>query len=149
MPRARDLLARFRPVGAPGPAAPAGVPVDRVAELDRELQPVFDVLAATEDEALRIRATAAAEARRRAAAAAEQAQAIVDAARRDAEVRRAEAAAAVLHQGELEAAASRSAAEREAAELTARAQHRLPDLVAQVVDAVRRTAEAPIGSASP
>jgi hypothetical protein len=149
MPRARDLLARFRPVGAPGAAAPAGVPVDRVAELDRELQPIFDALAATELEAVRIRTTAAAEARRRTAAAEEEARAIVDAARRDAEVRRAEAAAAILRQGEREAAASRSAAEREAAGLTARAQHRLPDLVAQVVDAVRRTAEAPIGSAAP
>ena len=40
---ARDLLHRFRPVGAPG-AAPAGVPADRVAEVSRELQPVFDEL---------------------------------------------------------------------------------------------------------
>ena len=47
MPRARDLLARFRPVGAPGTAAPAGVPVDRVAERRRELLPVASGLRLT------------------------------------------------------------------------------------------------------
>ena len=45
MPSARDMLQRFRPIGTPGAAAPAGVPADRAAELGRELQPVFDELA--------------------------------------------------------------------------------------------------------
>ncbi|HET8769051.1 MAG TPA: hypothetical protein VFM86_17125, partial [Pedococcus sp.] len=50
MPRVRDLLLRFRPTGTPGPAGPAGVPVDRSAELAAELAPVLAALAATEAE---------------------------------------------------------------------------------------------------
>jgi hypothetical protein len=92
VPRARDLLARFRPVGAPGAAAPAGVPADRGSERDRELQAVFDELADTEEQA----------------------------------------------------AAIRAAADREAAEIAARARERLPGLVARVVDAVRQ--DEPIGA---
>lgn len=137
MPRARDLLARFRPIGAPGAAAPAGVPVDRRAERERELRPVFDELAATEVEARRIRGAATADASARTAAAAESARALVAAARRDAEVGRAESAAAVLRLSHQEVAATQAAAAREAAEIADRARSRLPAFVARVVDAVR------------
>jgi hypothetical protein len=41
MPRVRDLLYRFRPEGAPGAAAAAGVPADRAAELTAELEPLI------------------------------------------------------------------------------------------------------------
>ena len=148
MPTARDLLARFRPVGAPGAAAPAGVPADRGAERERELRPVFEELAATEMTAAGIRTDATAEAAALAAAAADAARAIVDAARRDAEAHRAEAAAAVLRQAELDAAATRAAAGREADEIGARAQQRLGDLVARVVDRVLdATSDEPVGAA--
>ena len=55
---ARDFLARFRPVGTPGAAASAGVPADRVGEAGAELEPLFAMLADTEAEADRIRASA-------------------------------------------------------------------------------------------
>ena len=38
MPDLRDFLSRFRPAGTPGAAARPGVPVDRVAEREAELQ---------------------------------------------------------------------------------------------------------------
>jgi hypothetical protein len=137
MPRARELLARFRPAGTPGAAAPAGVPADRIAELARELQPVFDELAGTEREAHDIRAAAAAEAQRRRDRAAEQARSIVAEARRDAEARRAEAAARVLHEIEQETTATLDAATREAAGIAGRAAGRYPGFVARVVAEVR------------
>lgn len=49
MPHISDLLHRFRPIGAPGSASRAGVPADRVAELAAELEPVLEILAATEE----------------------------------------------------------------------------------------------------
>ena len=59
MPRARDFLARFRPVGTPWcAAASAGVPADRVAEAGAELEPLFAMLADTEAEIDRVRASA-------------------------------------------------------------------------------------------
>ncbi|MBN9620204.1 MAG: hypothetical protein J0H43_10815 [Actinobacteria bacterium] len=39
--RISDVLRRFRPAGAPGPAAAAGVPVDRGAVTAAELEPAF------------------------------------------------------------------------------------------------------------
>ena len=50
MPRVSDLLYRFRPSGAPGSAAPAGVPADRAHDLALELEPLFASLAQTERE---------------------------------------------------------------------------------------------------
>jgi DNA anti-recombination protein RmuC len=47
MPRVRDLLYRFRPLGSPGSATRAGVPVDRERGLAQELEPVFAALAST------------------------------------------------------------------------------------------------------
>lgn len=49
-PRVRDLLLRFRPSGSPGRAGPAGVPVDLPERLSAELEPLFGLLATTEDE---------------------------------------------------------------------------------------------------
>jgi hypothetical protein len=50
MPRVSDLLYRFRPSGAPGSAASAGVPADRAHDLALELEPLFARLAQTERE---------------------------------------------------------------------------------------------------
>ena len=47
----RDYVRRFRPAGAPGAAAPAGVPADRGAELDAELAGVFEELRGASEEA--------------------------------------------------------------------------------------------------
>ncbi|MGH8867626.1 MAG: hypothetical protein ACRDYU_06490, partial [Actinomycetes bacterium] len=65
MPRSGDFLERFRPAGAPGAAAAAGVPADRVAELSAELEPVLARLAGTQREAERIRAAARRDAEQR------------------------------------------------------------------------------------
>jgi hypothetical protein len=47
VPRVRDLLYRFRPLGSPGSATRAGVPADRERALAEELEPVFASLAST------------------------------------------------------------------------------------------------------
>ncbi|KAE8765526.1 hypothetical protein, partial [Georgenia thermotolerans] len=65
MPRARDILQRFRPAGTPGAAAPAGVPADRVTEMAAELEPVLARLAEAQAEADQVRAAARQEAERR------------------------------------------------------------------------------------
>ena len=114
MPRARDLLARFRPAGTPGAAAPAGVPADRVAEAERELEPVFAALAGVRAEADRIRASA----------------------RLDAEGRRAEAAARVGRRRAREMEAVTATAERAAADIGRRARGRMAGYVERVVNGV-------------
>jgi hypothetical protein len=145
MLRARDLLERFRPVGAPGAAAPAGVPVDRVAELSRELQPVFDELLEVQERCAELRAAAEVEARRRRDRGAEEARTIVAAARLDAEAQRADAAGRVREEAERESAATVAAAEREAAEIRRRVAERLDDHVARVVAALRAIPAEPVG----
>lgn len=47
MPRLRDLLYRFRPLGTPGSATRPGVPIDRDRAIADELEPVFASLATT------------------------------------------------------------------------------------------------------
>jgi hypothetical protein len=142
MLRARDLLARFRPVGAPGAAAPAGVPADRVAELSRELQPVFEELAEVRQRCVELRAAAAADARARAEQGAARARAIVAEGRLDAEAQRAEAATRVREGAERESAETLIAAEREAVEIRRRLAERLDGHVALVVAALLRTIDA-------
>jgi vacuolar-type H+-ATPase subunit H len=149
MPRARDLLERFRPIGAPGAAAPAGVPADRVAEAGRELAPVFAALAGAEAECARIRAEAEQEANRRRLAATEEAQRIVALARRRAEAERADAAVGVRRRAEQEAAVAQAEAERRAAAVTALAGQRLDAYVDQVVRGVRDLIEAGSADGAP
>jgi dihydroxyacetone kinase len=136
---ARDLLDRFRPVGAPGAAAPAGVPADRVAELSRELQPVFDELVEVQRQCAELRTAVAAEVMVRRVAGAARARAIVAAARLDAEAQRADEAARERRETEQESAATIAAAEREAAEIHRRAEERMDGHVAHVVSAVLHT----------
>ncbi|MGZ4571866.1 MAG: hypothetical protein ACXVXU_13425 [Blastococcus sp.] len=142
MPSARDLLQRFRPVGAPGAAAPAGVPADHAAELGRELRPVFDELAGAVGEVGRIRAAAADEARARRERGAAEARRIVEGARRQAERERADTATRLLRHAEAESATALAAARQEAAGISRRAQERSADYVARILDEVGRP-EAP------
>ena len=142
---ARELLERFRPVGAPGAAAPAGVPADRVAELSRELQPVFDELVEVQRQCAELRTAAAAEATVRRDAGAARARAIVAAARLDAEAQRADAAARVRHEAERESAATLADAEREAEEIRRRVAERMDGHVMHVVSAVRHVIAAEPG----
>ena len=136
MLRARDLLARFRPVGAPGAAAPAGVPADRVVELSRELRPVFDELAEVQQQCTDLRSAAAAEASARRDRGAAEARAIVAAARLDAQAQRTDAAARVRQEVERDSALTVAAAEQEAVEIRRRVAERLDDHAARVVAAV-------------
>jgi hypothetical protein len=138
MPSPRDLLQRFRPAGAPGPATATGVPADRVEERASELDPLFGLLEDVVAEAARVRRDAEAEAERRREQAREQAVARVAAARLGADsVRAAELARA---QQEAEVAATRTAehARVVAEDIGARARRTIDADVADVVARVRR-----------
>ena len=137
MPRARDLLERFRPIGTPGAAAPAGVPADRTADRFRELQPVVDRLVDVDAECVRIRDAATAEAERRRQQAVAEAAAIVAASRIAAPANRTATATRVRQEGAALAVADVEQAEHEAAATTARAQQRMDDYVRRVGTAVR------------
>jgi hypothetical protein len=88
MPDLRNFLSRFRPAGTPGAPMRGGVPADRVAEREAELQPVLELLEETRAQAERIRAAAreAADDRRRQAG--QQADAVIAAARLRADAER-------------------------------------------------------------
>ncbi len=137
MPSVNDLLARFRPAGTPGPAAPAGVPEDRRAAAERELAPVFAELADTERECDGVHASAVAEAARRTAQACRQAEAIVTDATAKAPGERARAAATVPASVRDELARVLEDARAEAGAVRAEAARRLPDVVDAVVARVR------------
>jgi vacuolar-type H+-ATPase subunit H len=135
--RARDFLERFRPAGTPGAAAAAGVPADRVAELETELAPVFDALACTEAEADRIRCAASAEAARRRERARQRARAIIAGAGEQAKVDRAAALADARRTADTRSADILAAARRSADLLARDYDSRRADDVAQIVALVR------------
>ncbi|QBJ96278.1 hypothetical protein ERC79_10095 [Rhodococcus sp. ABRD24] len=137
MPRSRDLLQRFRPVGTPGAAAVTGVPADRVAELSAELEPILALLAETTDEAQRIRDDAERDAAQRRRAAEEWARDRVESARRRVESERAAAAARVTERAGGESAATLAAAEQEADAVRNRGRARVPGFVDRIVASVR------------
>lgn len=139
MPSARDLLERFRPAGAPGAAGPAGVPVDRVGELTRELAPVFEALDPVQEECRRIRAAAADDARIRRATATWEASRIVAAGHVDAEAARAGAAEQLRGAAGRETAATLAEAEREAARIRLRVAERIGQYLDRVVAEVLRS----------
>lgn len=137
MPSTRDLLQRFRPAATPGAASATGVPADRADERAAELGGVFTALAATVQEAERIRRAARAEAQQRRERARVEASATVASARLEAETVRAQVAAETR---ETIAAAARdtgTAAERRARSLEEEAERIRPRDVAQIVAAVR------------
>lgn len=138
MPTVRDLLDRFRPAGAPGPAGAAGVPADRREWVADELAPVFATLAGVEAECDRIRADAERAAARRRAEAAEQARTAVARARGEAPAIRAATAARTREDtaAELAQLADRTAAEAD--EVRTHSARQLPGLLAQVVERVRQ-----------
>lgn len=137
MARSRDLLQRFRPAGAPGTAAAAGVPADRVAELSAELEPVLAQLDETGEEAVRIRAEGSREAARIRAEAEQRARTMVATAVREAEGDRLAAAARVNQRAAAEAAQTVAVARAEAAELRREADERLQQYADRVLAAVR------------
>jgi flagellar biosynthesis/type III secretory pathway protein FliH len=130
MPSSREILRRFRPVGAPGALSRRGVPADRVQERDAELQPVFALLADVEREAAAVRAAAAADAAARESAARDAAAALRAEGRTRAAAERNATAAERARLTEEAGAATVSAARARAEELAARCPERLPALVA-------------------
>lgn len=136
MPRVRDLLYRFRPAGAPGPASAAAVPADRAAHRTAELAPVFALLAETEERCAALREEAGREADARRERSRETARRLLAEAESRTAVDRADAAAAVAAKAAGESAATVRAAEAEADDLLARAMERTPALVADVITEV-------------
>lgn len=137
----RDLMERFRPAGAPGPAAVA-VPADRQTEIVAELEPVFARLTGAQAEARQILADAELDVRRAAESARLRAAATVATARRDADAERSGAAAAARQEAGA-AQADLMAQARRSAEVIARtADERIPELVARAVELVRSSAVA-------
>jgi hypothetical protein len=137
MPSVRDLLARFRPAGAPGAATAAGVPADRRADLTSELEPVFAALASTRQECQRLRRAADSAATRTVAEADRQAQAVLARARIEAEAERADAQAQARAQGAATVAAIAQDAGREVEDVRRQAELLIPALVDRLVDRVR------------
>lgn len=136
-PPGRNLLERFRPVGTPGAAAPAGVPADRTAEAATEVAPVLAALRPTLDECATIRTAAEEMARQRVADAEEQAQRLLAQFQLEAPEERAVSAAAVRQSGQAAVEQLLADATEETRRLRERAASRLPAVVDHVVALVR------------
>jgi vacuolar-type H+-ATPase subunit H len=135
--QARDFLDRFRPAGAPGSAARAGVPADRARELAAEVEPVLALLDDTHAECEQIIEAA----RQRAGRIMTEARAAVarigQEADRNARAAGEEAAAEVLAQTRAEVRETTAEAGQQAIQIRRLAQRRLPQLVAAAVGLVR------------
>ena len=140
MPRARDLLYRFRPAGAPGSASASGVPVDRVAGRATELLPLFARLAETERQCAFIREQAHRDADAIRVRHSDVARSVAVTANDNVEAERVRAAAQVRQQADSAAAAALMDARQEASQLQRRAAQRLPAYVARVASVVEALA---------
>ena len=140
-----SLLDRFRPVGAPGPAGPAGVPATDNQGPEAELIPVFEALDPTVRETEALTTDASRRAAQTVQQAREEAAAMVENARMEAGAVRAEAAATLSREAEAADEEMLQRAGEEAAELKRRGESRVPQLAAVIVaDLVRDL----LGSAS-
>ncbi|MEV0667854.1 hypothetical protein ACIBI3_40540 [Actinomadura luteofluorescens] len=133
MPALHDLLQRFRPAGAPGPAA--AVPSEHRAVED-ELEPVFARLEGAEQERRRTVAAAHDLARSLTGSARDRAAGLIEQARAAATAERAAAAAEMLRAAEDEEQAMRAAAEDEARRVREAASTRMDGLVARAMGVV-------------
>ena len=140
MPRARDLLNRFRPSGTPGAAGVAGVPADRTAGAAAELAPLFAALESTERECQALLDRTAVEARRIRRQGEEEAQRLVVEARERQSAERAAVVAELRDHRAAEGAATAAEAERRAAEIRDLSAARTAGCVVDVVAAVRALA---------
>lgn len=137
MPRARDLLNRFRPTGTPGAPGAAGVPVDRHASSAAELANLFAALGPTEQACTQLLEAARADAARTRDRADEQARQLVAEARDRQATERAAVVAEIRGRRATESTAAALGWERRAEEIRRGAGERLPGVVDDVVDAVR------------
>ncbi|GAA3248073.1 hypothetical protein [Nonomuraea helvata] len=141
MARLSDFLARFRPSGVPGAAAPSGVPVDYVADQADELAPIFsalaDVQAGCASERQRTHRMTD-QIRKRAH---DQAVAIVSAARAEAEAERARSSAMARQRNDQATATLLREAATAADGIRSRSAARMPEMVARVTELVRSLAD--------
>ncbi len=138
-----SVLDRFRPVGAPGPAGPAGVPATDEQGTAAELAPVFAALAADVDACAMLVEDARRHAEQDVAIAQRQAAAILSQARLDAGAARANAAARVGQDAAKGNALVIAQARRDAAEVEDSGLARIPAIVEKAIDTLLnpRTAE--------
>lgn len=128
-----SLLDRFRPVGAPGPAGPAGVPAGDDEGTAAELIPVFEALDPDIQASTDLSADASGRAQQTVAEARQQAAALVEDARMNSGAVRAEAAARVSRETEQQDAQALEAARDEAAALERAGGSRVPELASAIV----------------
>ncbi|MCQ1953718.1 hypothetical protein [Arthrobacter sp. zg-Y238] len=128
-----SLLDRFRPVGAPGPAGPAGVPAADHEGTAAELIPVFEALDPTIEKGSGQTRTAGDQAQQTVAAARRQAAALVEQARMDSAAVRADAAARVSADAERENERLLDEARDEARRLRSQGESRVPELASAIV----------------
>ena len=128
-----EILRRFRFHGVPGAPAPAGVPVDRTAEIEAELAPVFSLLEAAQHRATELDEGATADAARRRGEAAEHVRHILAQARTEADAARMESATVRLAQAQREARELAERARLEAERIARVSAERTPGLVEEVV----------------
>jgi vacuolar-type H+-ATPase subunit H len=129
-----SILDRFRPVGAPGPAGPVGVPAVEEPGHAAELAPVFAALAPDIEACRRLVDDARRGAEDDLSRARDEAAAIVARARLESDAVRADAAAAVEHAASDQDERTRETARREAARLRATGTAGIPDAVGRVID---------------
>ncbi len=129
-----SILDRFRPVGAPGAAGPAGVPAADDLGPEAELVAVFAALDAEVESCRRLVEDARRDAEKEVAGARERAAALVAQARLDAGAEQARSAAEVLRTAADVDAKLLDQARQEAAELTESGTDRLPEAVRRVID---------------
>ncbi len=129
-----SVLDRFRPVGAPGPAGPAGVPATDEQGRAAELAPVFAALADDVAACAALVEDARLQAENDVAAASSQAAAIVSQARLDAGAARANAASRVGRDASEANALVTAQAHREAEELEASGLARIPAIVDKAIN---------------
>jgi len=141
VPAVGDILRRFRFPGVPGAPAPVGVPVDRGAQLETELEPVFAALTAAQDRAREVVEAAGADAALRRAQSSEQVRRLLVRAREDADAARKETVAVQLaraHERRSELMAeAREEAERIRRVAAERAPRLVDEIVRQVLEMVR------------
>lgn len=133
-----EILRRFRIGGVPGAPSSAGVPIDRVTELEDELAPVFEALAPVQAQAAAIDAQALERASSLRAAGAARAAAIVAEARARASAEQAAAAAERHAIADGTRATVLGAGEREADRIERAARERTPALVDEIVARILR-----------
>lgn len=129
-----SILDRFRPVGAPGPAGPAGVPAADDQGRAAELSPVFAALAGDVAACEALVADAHLTAEEDVARARAQAAAIVARARLDAGAARVRAAARIEQEASERDAQLLEQARQEAAALEKTGLASIPGVVSKVID---------------